>query len=175
MFLKEEQISEQSIRKLVGKPLEFDLKKPKSIGSAGFFLKAFKSKNRETDSLKINAKCNIEKRSKGLLLRLNYSNNLTVIPIPYEQIVSITLRRGEERIHPIIMSPMWILLKMGVSVLIARYFRFRLYEYSIDRVLLILKTNDYEMEFIANGYLFEGQSRFFENLDYGGKLKIERP
>ena len=66
---------------------------------------------------------------------------------------------------------MWILLKLGVSKLYARYFKILISEYSIDQMELNLKTAEYEMDFIANGYLFERQLIFFENLNYENKLK----
>ena len=106
-------------------------------------------------------------------MRANYSNKLTAIPIPNENIIEISLKRGKENINPFFFSPMWILLKLGISKLKARYFRFWLHEYSIDQMELNIKTTDYEIDFIANGYLFERQLSFFENLNFGNKLKID--
>ncbi|MDC8004208.1 hypothetical protein POV27_09110 [Aureisphaera galaxeae] len=166
-------MTEQSITKKIGKPAKVDWRKPKAIGSAGMYLKSFESENPEDESLKLNSKCNFEKRARGLLLRANYSNKLTAIPIAEEDIISITLKRGKENVSPFFLSPMWILLKVGVSKLYARYFRLRLHEYSIDQMKLHLKTINYEMEFIANGYLYERQLSFFNNLNYGNKLKRE--
>ncbi|MBU2929751.1 hypothetical protein [Winogradskyella psychrotolerans] len=166
-------MTEQSIIKQIGKLAEIDLRKPKAIGSTGFYLKSFKAKNTGTESLKLESKCNFEKRTGGILLRANYSNKLMAIPIPNKKIIGITLKRGKENIDPFFLSPMWILLKLGVSKLYARYFRFRLHEYSIDQMELNIETTDYEMEFIANGYLFERQLSFFENLNYGNKLITE--
>ncbi|MBU2976478.1 hypothetical protein [Zobellia sp. B3R18] len=166
-------MTEQPIIKRIGKPAEIDLRKPKAIGSTGFYLKSFKTKNTGTESLKLESKCNFEKRTGGILLRSNYSNKLTVIPIPNENIIGITLKRGEEIIDPFFLSPMWILLKLGVSKLYARYFRFRLHEYSIDQMELNIETSEYDMDLIANGYLFERQLSFFESLNYGNKLKTE--
>ena len=166
-------MTEQAIIKQIGEPAEIDFRKAKGIGSAGFYLKSFKAKNPESENLKLDSKCNFEKRTNGLLLRANYSNKLTAIPIPKESIIGITITRGKETIDPFFLSPMWILLKLGVSKLYARYFRFRLHEYSIDQMELNVKTTEYEMNFIANGYLFERESSFFENLNYGNKLKTE--
>ena len=166
-------MTEQSIIKLIGKPAEIDLKKLKAIGSTGFHLKSFKTKKNKNKSLKLDSKCNFEKRTNGILLRANYSNKLSVIPIPNENIIEITLKRGKENVNPFLLSPMWILLKLGVSKLYARYFRLRLHEYSIDEMKLNIETSEFEMKFIANGYLFERQLSFFENLNYGNKLKTE--
>jgi len=166
-------MTEQSIIKLIGKPAEIDLKKLKAIGSTGFYLKSFKTKKNKTKSLKLDSKCNFEKRTNGILLRANYSNKLSAIPIPNENILEITLKRGEETIDPFFMSPMWVLLKLGVSKLTARHFGFRLHEYSIDEMKLNIETSEYEMKFIANGYSFERQLSFFESLNYGNKLKTK--
>ena len=168
-------MTEQAIIKLIGKPEKIDFRKPKVVGSTGFYLKSFKAKSPEFENLKLDSKCNFEKRIGGILLRANYSNKLTAIPIAKQSIIGITITRGEETIDPFFLSPMWILLKLGVSKLFARYFRFRLYEYSIDQMELNLKTTEYEMDFIANGYLFERQLNFFENLNYENKLKVEVP
>lgn len=164
-------MTEQAIIKKIGKPAKIDFRKPKAIGSTGFYLKSFKTKNPESENLKLNSKCNFEKRTSGILLRVNYSNKITVIPIPKESIIRITITRGKETIDPFFLSPMWILLKLGVSKVYARYFRLRLHEYSIDQMELNMETTEYEMDFIANGYLFERQWSFFENLNYEDKLK----
>jgi hypothetical protein len=166
-------MTEHSITKQIGKPVKINFRKPKAIGSTGFYLKSFKTKSQKNESLKLDSKCNFEKRASGILLRANYSNKLFAIPIPTETIISITLKRGKENINPFFLSPMWILLKLGVSKLYARYFRFRLHEYSIEQMELNVKTTEYEMKFITNGYLFERELSFFESLSLEDKLKIE--
>lgn len=166
-------MTEQTIIKQIGKPAEIDFRKPKAIGSTGFYLKSFKSKNPEFEKLKLDSKCNFEKRTGGILLRTNYSNKLNAIPIPEDSIIEIILTRGKETIDPFFLSPMWILLKLGVSKLYARYFKILISEYSIDQMELNLKTTECEIDFIANGYLFERQLNYFENLNYGDKLKTE--
>ena len=164
-------MTEQAIIKQIGKPAKIDFRKPKAIGSTGFYLKSVKAKNPEFKNLKLNSKCNFEKRTGGLLLRANYSNKLTAIPIQTENIIEIIITKGKEKIDPFFLSPMWILLKLGVSKLYARYFKILISEYSIDQMELNLKTAEYEMDFIANGYLFERQLIFFENLNFENKLK----
>ncbi|WP_299104108.1 hypothetical protein [uncultured Tenacibaculum sp.] len=165
-------MTEQAITKQIGKPIEIDFRKPKAIGSTGFYLKSFKARNSDLENLKLDSKCNFEKRTNGILLRANYSNKLTLIPISRESINVITVTRGKEKINPFFLSPMWILLKLGVSKLYARYFAlWRFKEYSIDQMELNLKTTEYEMKLIANGYRFERQLSFFESLNYENKLK----
>ena len=41
-------MTEQAIIKQIGKIAEIDFRKPKAIGSAGFYLKSFKAKNSES-------------------------------------------------------------------------------------------------------------------------------
>lgn len=164
-------MTEQALTKLIGNPVIIDFKNPKPIGSTGYFLKSFTSKSSDSPDLKLNSKCNFEKRTRGILLRANYSNKMISIPIPNEEIIEITLERGVETIAPFFLSPMWIKLKFGVSIQKARYFRVRTHEYSIDEMRLGIKSTNYELELVANGYLFESQVVFFENLSFGKKLK----
>ncbi|SHO64022.1 hypothetical protein A8938_2893 [Algoriphagus zhangzhouensis] len=163
-----------SLESSIGKPVEINLKSAKSIGSTGYFLKSFKTTNHQnSEVLKLNSKCNFQKHIEGLLLLSNQSNEVKFIPISFNKITEILLIRGTERIAPFFLSPMWILLKLRVSKLYARYFRLKIHEYSISQMQLIIKTTDYEMNFIANGYLFENQVKFFEDLGLGCKLRIE--
>ncbi len=165
---------ERKINKLIGKPISVDFKSPETIGGPIVFLKSFTNKQDNSDLVRINSKCNFEKRPDGLLLHTSFSNKRVVIPIPKTDILEIKIILGKEKIDPIFLSPMWILLKLGVSILYARYFGFRFHEYSIDPMELNVKTTEYEMNFIANGYLFERQLKFLKSLRYGEKLKIER-
>ena len=109
-------MTEQSIIKQIGKPAEIDLRKPKAIGSTGFYLKSFKTKNVETESLKLDSKCNFEKRTGGILLRANHSNKLNAFPIPNENIIGITIKRGKEIIDPFFLSPMWKWISLQTDI-----------------------------------------------------------
>lgn len=173
MILIEKNINESSIKKGIGNPEKVDLKNPKAIGSTSFFLKSFKNKSSETESLKIDSKCNFEKYSDGLLLRTNYSNKLSAIPIKKDNIKSLKLIRGKETISPFLISPMNIVLKLGVSIRYARYFGLNGTEYAIEETRLELETDDYDMKLIANGYVFENQQAFFKSLNYGHKVILE--
>ena len=166
MILTEKQINKRTITKLLGDQIKLNFQKPKPIGSPGLYLKSFKNNDPESNSLKIDAKCNFEKRTKGILLRTNISNKLTAVAIPLNSILEINIKKGKEEINPHFLSPMWILLKLGVSILKARYFKiWSLQEYSIDQMELTIKTNNYRIKFIANGYLFERHTSFFKDLN----------
>jgi hypothetical protein len=166
-------MNENKIEKIIGKPTKIDWKKPKAIGSSSFYLKLFKAKNNKAELIKENSKCSFEKYSNGILLRSNLSNKISFIPIKESEIKYIKLIRGKERVEPLTLSPMWILLKLGVSKLIARYFKVVLGEYSINEMKLKIETENQIMEFTQNGYIFERQLSFFKNLNYAEKLIIE--
>ncbi len=168
MIYKENEISDSIIKRKIGNQVNINFKRLESIGSTGYFLKSFNNYDNKFE-LKPNSKCNIQKFSNGILLRLNYSNTISFLPISKDEIKNINLVRGEEKISPLFLSPMWILLKLKISILTARYFRSNWKEYSIENMNLTISTEKYHLEFIANGYLFEGQYRFFESLKLKNK------
>ena len=175
MILTEKNINKYKINNMIGEPIKIEFGNPKAIGNGSYFLKSFISKVDNSEKLKIDSKCNFDKYSNGILLRLNFSNKLSAIPIPRNEINKIELIRGEEKINPFPFSPMWILLKLGVSKLIARYFKVYVSEYSIENLRLMIDTENYKMEFIANGFLYEKQLEYFENLNYVKILKNKKP
>lgn len=174
MIITDKNIDERKINQLIGESISFNLKNPKSAGGPGLFLKSCVSKGSGEELIRTNSKCNLEKRTAGILLHTNISNKRTLIALPEKEIIEIKIIRGKEDIDPFFLSPMWIMLKLGVSILKARYFRMNCSEYSIDLMKLSLKSFYYEMDFVANGYLFESQLKFLEDLQYGEKLKVKR-
>lgn len=173
MIFTEKNIDERKINKLVGQPIRQDWIKPKNIGGPGLFLTKFVNKTNGLETLRLESKCNFEKRTHGLLLHTNNSSQRTLIPLPYDEILELKIIRGKEEINPIPLYPMWILMKFGVSVLKARYFGLRKRQYSIKQMELNLTTEDFEMDFIANGFLFERQLEFLQGLDLENKLVVE--
>ena len=174
MILEEKNINDRKINQLLGKPITVDFKNPKIIGGPGLFLKSFTDNHQNSDLIRTNSKCNLEKRPHGLLLHTNFSNKRTLVLIPKNDLLEIKNIRGKEDIDPFFLSPMWILLQLGVSILYARYFRLYFHEYSIDQMELVVKTTAYEMNFTANGYLFERQLKFLKSLVPAEKLSIEQ-
>ncbi|MBV7440271.1 hypothetical protein KRX57_02450 [Weeksellaceae bacterium TAE3-ERU29] len=163
MIIPKHTISDTRLTQLIGNPLKHKLT---PIGSGAFILKSFSNSSNNNDTLNINSRCNFEKREKGLLLYINYKNNLSLIPLPIDEIINITLKKGEEKINPRFLSFMWILLKIGVPISFARYFEYRSLEYSIKPTELSISTKKYNMTFISNGYKFEEQAQFFKSLKY---------
>ena len=168
MILVEKAIDQRKILNLIGAPISPSLRKP--AGSPGLFLKSFVNFSNPLEILKLNSKCNFEKRAFGLLLHTNISNKQTVVLIPKESIVLIKLLRGKEEVTPFLLSPFWFLLKFKVPLKYARYFQIRVSEYSIGEMELEIETKNYHLRFIQNGYLFERHLAFFEGLDYENKF-----
>lgn len=172
MIFTEKNIDNRKINQLVGKPIRIGRSKPKMIGGSGLFLKRFVNKTDETEKLKLDSRCNFEKRTKGLLIHINFSNKRTLIPLHFNDILELKIVRGKEEIDPTPFYPMWILMRLGVSVLKARYFGLRKHQYFIEQMELSLYTKNYEMDFVANGFLFERQLNFLQSLDLGNKLIV---
>lgn len=172
MILTDGKIDSKRIDKLIGEELKFNWKERKPLGGVGMFLSYFENNTNSLEKLKLNSKCNLEIRGKGLLLHSNFSGKRSLVPIVKADILEIKLIRGEEKINPIPFSPMWILLKLGFSVLQSRYLGLTKQQYSIDSMEMSFKTDSYEMVFNANGFLFERQEAFLECLDLGDRLAI---
>lgn len=165
-------MTEQQLSKQLGKGLKLDFNLQAS-GSTGYFLKSFQVSEPNGISIKENSKCNFEVRERGIVLRANYSNEVTTIPIPFVDLSNITIQRGVEYVNPYFFSRFGILLKLFVPITTARYFAKTPREYSIYEMSLQVSTNNYKMEFIANGYLYEEQLHFFKRLNLGAKFKVE--
>ena len=156
---------------LIGEPLKLLEKK----GSTVYFIKRhqFANSSNELNDL-TNFKGIIELYSKGLLLRVFKSNKNYLLPIPHSSIQKVTVTEGEEEIDPFFLSPMWILLKLGVHANVARYFQLRWDRYIKYETELIIATDGFIMELVSNGFTFPSQEKFFKRIDLGDKLQIEK-
>ncbi|MDC7997991.1 hypothetical protein [Gilvibacter sediminis] len=172
MILTEGQIDERTIKKIVGEPVSFDFNKPKIVGSPLLYLKRFNSQKESAKTIKENSRCNLEIRSNGLILHTNILNKRTLLLIPKKENTYLKIIKGSEKIDPFFLSPMWWLLKFGVSVRVARNFKIMTHEYSIDEMKLVLKTEDHELEFTASGYLFERHLDFLKKLEYAYDIEV---
>lgn len=174
MILEEKEINRNRLKKIIGEPVKVDFNKLLPIGTTSFFLKSFNGESNFNNTLKINSRCNFQLYEKGILLRSNFSNRLAALPIRFNEIAEIKLVRGKEFINPFPFSPMWILLKLGVSILHARHFNiFLLTEYRIEEMTLLKETIDFKLKLTGNGYAFERQKAFFENLNSHEKIIID--
>ncbi len=170
MILSDNQIDNRIINRMIGESVSFDYNKPKRIGSPSLYLKSFINKVNNNEVIEPYSRCNLEMRAKGILLLSNYSNKQALLPIPENEILEIKIFKGKEKIDPFLLSPMWILLKLGFSIKHARHFKIRLHEYSIEEMKLYIKSEKFDINFIANGYLFERHLSFLNVLGYDKKI-----
>lgn len=170
MIIFENINSETQIQSVIGKPLEFSFRTRKSLGSGGFYLHKFNSKNKEL--IEDGSKCNIQLYEKGFCIKCNYSNQLTFSPILFEDLKSVSLTRGKETVSPYFLSLFWLLLKLGVALKTARYFGYRRREYRIDFMHFNIETDDFNIDLKANGFIFERQLKFLKRLEVSDVLEI---
>lgn len=124
----------------------------------------------------MNLRCNFEKRPNGILLRINHNQDLYNLAIDYNSIKKVYLL-NHEIISPWVLSPMRILLKLGVHIKFARYFRNRWSDYSVDPMNLIIQTSNGILRLDSNGYNFYETLEYFQKTELKGKIEIreEKP
>lgn len=67
---------------------------------------------------------------------------------------------------------MWLLLKLGVSLKIARYFQTSSDDVEKVETNLKIVTKDFDMKLLTNGFTFSSQKKFFESLNIEDKLEV---
>jgi hypothetical protein len=117
----------------------------------------------KTQKLKENSKCSFQKYEHGILLKAYLSSSIENIPIRFDSIAKLIVIKGNETVNPSWYSPMSWLLKLGFPLRKARYFRLHLSEYHIDQMTLIIQSEEFLLEMIASGYMFESQLKFFQS------------
>lgn len=148
-------------------------KKPRIIGSPGLYLKNFKNTSENQTSYSIDSKCNFEKTASALILHSNKLNKHSTLCLKFVDLIELELIKGKEYIRPFPLSVMWWLLKCGISIRYARYFKSKIDHYVIENMELSVKTTAYQFQFEANGYLFDEFIEYFKKMDLIAKLKIE--
>ena len=169
MFLEENEINNYTLKKIIGEPIKIDFRKFKSIGSRSFFVKSIDDNQTKkySDRIKIDSKCNIQKFSNGILIRINYSNKINAIALSNDSLTKIKLIRGNEIIKPHLLSLFNLLLKLKVPIRYSRYFALGrgTREYEISETELQIISNEFNLKLITNGYDFENQLPFFNTLN----------
>jgi len=134
----------------------------------------FKNKSYSTLNPVQNSKCTLKIHKAGLLLSGNFSKHCSDISVLAEEVQSIQLVKGKETIDTFFLSPMHILMKIGLPNSVSRHFRFHPTEYKITQTKIRIDANDKQLELISSGYRFEKLRRSFKKMGFGAKLKIER-
>ncbi|MEQ9169363.1 MAG: hypothetical protein RLO12_24120 [Fulvivirga sp.] len=163
----QEKNSSRKIEELLGKSKKTGIK-----GSTAYFIKEIIFQNGD-GSFPNDAKGIFEYFEKGVLLHAFKSTSNYFIPLPFSTLNKIILTKGKESVNLIFLSPMWTLLKVGLSIDLARYFALG-GEYKIEETTLEIISENLKMRLITNGYAFKGQERFFSQLEIGGHLEINK-
>ena len=136
-------------------------------GTAGSALYFIQNTNLDSNLQKLSyshPRCNFEKFENGLLLRINQNQKLYFVAVSYSNITSIEVGKGQEKIAPLLLSPMWILLFLGAPLKFARYFRIHLSEYSIKPLILTIKSGSNYIRLESNGYNYYEEMNYFAPL-----------
>lgn len=132
-----------------------------TTGSNLYRLRKLDVNGKTAELTDLNSRCNFEKFRNGLLLRINNMQKLYFVAMSYDSIDSIKLTKGDENISPLFLSPMGLLLRFGVHVRYALYFKLRASEYSIEPMTLsITSGNDY-ISLDSSGYSYYGALDYF--------------
>ncbi|CAM4312222.1 hypothetical protein [Zobellia nedashkovskayae] len=137
-----------------------------------FHLVDFKNKDYKTDLLLSQTRCDLEISSKGIMVVGNFDNHESIIPLLKKDIESISLVRGKETIDTFYLSPMQILMRMGVPARVSRFFKVYSSEYKISATQIIIKCKEYQLKLITDGTNFETLLRTFTKSGYSEELKL---
>ena len=154
-FFETSTISQNRLERIVGPKTSNAVK-----GSPGMFVQAYQAEKAPVDLQ--GAKANFEIREAGLLMYISKSHHRLVFPIPSDEMKDMELSGGEERIKLLWISPMRMLMKLGVSKRYARYFRLRDDEYSITPMILKLATHEMTLTLECSGYNNYSLTEFME-------------
>lgn len=138
-----------------------------------YLIKRFKNKNHQRDLLKENTVCTLETSENALSLHGDFSDGKDTIVLDAQEIQSIKVYRGREKVNAIFMSPMWISLKLGIPLEKARHFKIANSEYQIADTKMVLQTKQCLVELCTTGTAFEKIRSTLKNLDYNTRLQFD--
>ncbi len=167
----------QKVEDLVGLSFSFkDQWRNGSSGSSLFRLRESKLNDKLIDNTHLNLRCNFERRTNGLILRINQSQKLSNLAIDYASIDKIIIGTGQS-FHLGLLNPIRLFLKLGLSEDYIRFFPHRMTRYQVRPLNLIIKTTNGILRFDANGFSFRNTLKYFEQTDLKDKIEIinEKP
>jgi hypothetical protein len=142
------------------------------VGSTVYFVERVVSEDSNAAESLQDHKLIIQLYSRGLLLHAFRSQERKVIPIPYDSITILRLKKGKETVAPRPLSLFAILLRLGMRVEIARYFGAGPGQYQISDTVLQIVTNSAIIELRTSGYTFPSQKHFFTKEEIKSKVEI---
>ncbi len=125
-------------------------------GSALYRLTEMSVRSTSSNMIDLNSRCNFEKYSDGLLLRINHAQNLYFVIMSYKSIDEVKLVQGEIKI----ISPVMRWLYSGLSY---KYFHYLGGHYT-ERVTLKIKTGHDYICLDSNGHNFYSEEKYFRSI-----------
>lgn len=173
MLLKESELDDQDIiQPILGKPYKEPGKFLTVTGSTIYFVRECADLKGNPIPLKrAEMKAIFQRYEKGLMLFFTKSNYQNAILLDYESIESIQLKKGKETVSAWSSPILTILVKMGFTIKSLRYFFFGL-GFRVEETELTVRTKDYYIRMETNGFSFNSQVNYFNNLDLGEKLNL---
>jgi len=157
---------------LLGSPFKDPTQLLTVSGSGGYFIDRMVHPGSSLALIPEDAKANIQRYEKGLLISFNKSNRLYGIILKWSEIGHITLIKGEERLQPKFPLPVWWLLRLGLPPEKAKYFGL-FGEYKQEPLKLEIQFDKHMVVLYANGFSFDEKATYFSSLSEKTKITIE--
>jgi len=171
MLLKESELDNKDIIfPILGKPYKEPGKLLTVTGSTIYFVKECTDLDGNPLPLKRDEmKAIFQRYEKGLMLFFTKSNYQNAILLDFESIENIELKKGTETVSAWSSPILTILMKMGFTMKSLRFFFFGL-GFRVEETELVVRTKDYKIRMETNGFSFNSQVNYFNNLDLGDKF-----
>ena len=160
------------VHSLLGSPFKDASRLLTVSGSGGYFIGRIVSGNISLARIPDDAKANIQRYEKGLLIAFNKSNRLYGITLEWSEIEHIKLKKGKERLQPKFPLPVWWLLQLGLPPEKAKYFGL-FGEYKQEPLKLEISFDKQMVALYANGFSFNEKATYFSSLSEMIKIMIE--
>tara|TARA_B100000963_G_scaffold298979_1_gene270880 strand:+ start:316 stop:840 length:525 start_codon:yes stop_codon:yes gene_type:complete len=160
------------IYSLLGSPFRDNTRLLTISGSGGYFIDRIVSGDSFLAHIPDDAKANIQRREKGLLIAFNKSNRLYGISLEWNEIDQITLTKGKEQLQPKFPLPVWWLIRLGLPVEKAKYFGL-FGEFKQEPLRLEIGFDNQVVALYANGFSFDEKAFYFSALSVNTKVIIE--
>jgi hypothetical protein len=115
-------------------------------------------------------RCSFDIQTEGLMLSDDFYKSYNQFSVLANEVASITLVRGKENIDTFYLSPMHLLMRLGLPSRYARHFRIDPSEYSIAQTKIVIKTKERQVELSTSGFRFERLLHSLKKKGFGDKL-----
>jgi hypothetical protein len=163
-YCKESEILDTDfIYSLLGRPYKDPNRLLSVSGSGGYFIEDIELEDSTLAPIPDDAKANIQRYDKGLLIAFNKSNRLYGLAVFWEEINKIQLSQGPVHLQPKFPLPLWWLLRFGVAPEKAKHFGL-FGEYKQEPLTLRITFGGHQISLFANGFSFDEKASYFRAL-----------